>query len=104
MLKSDQVFKIRVEIAESDPLIWRTFSIPTGCSFRHLHEALQIIMDWTDTHLHMFELNDFIVGAIDDEFPDDDTIDEKTAILSEYLSCPDTLIYFYDFGGAICLY
>ena len=46
--------RLRVTLIGSEPEIWRTFDIDASLSLRDLNDALQIIMGWRMSHLHLF--------------------------------------------------
>lgn len=46
--------RLRVTLVESEPEIWRTFDIDASLSLRELHDALQIVIGWRMSHLHLF--------------------------------------------------
>lgn len=50
--------RIHVSLTGSLPLIWRRVLVPHDCTLDWLHEVLQIVMGWENSHLH-----EFIVGA-----------------------------------------
>lgn len=47
-------YRLRVNVAGSEPEIWRTFEIEGSTRLRMLHLALQTIMGWRESHLHAF--------------------------------------------------
>ena len=68
----------RVELSESDPLIWRRFIVPAHITFLQLHKTLQFVMGWYDSHLHQFvfeDTNTIITNNQDDV--------EETKVLKE---------------------
>ena len=61
-----EVLQIRIELLgippDGQPNIWRRIQIEAGCSFWDLHVAIQNAMGWTDSHLHMFRVEDPQIG------------------------------------------
>ncbi len=51
-----QVIRLRVELLEIRPPVWRRIEIRADTTFWALHVALQNALGWTDSHLHDFEL------------------------------------------------
>ena len=49
-----QVYAIKVTLLGTDPPIWRRFLVERGITLRQLHNTLQIVMGWTNSHLHQF--------------------------------------------------
>jgi hypothetical protein len=46
--------RLRIELEETDPLVWREIEVPGDASFWDLHVAMQDAMGWLDYHLHQF--------------------------------------------------
>ena len=44
--------EIKIELKDSEPLIWRIVVIPTEMTFEKLHFAIQLAMGWQDYHLY----------------------------------------------------
>lgn len=106
------VYRIRVDIDDSAPTIWRRLDVRSNVTLDMLHQVLQVAFDWTDSHLHRFSLGG---GAFDrgsqlflcpydvdnKDWPDDDEhgIPAAETRLDETLSEPgDVLLYLYDYG------
>lgn len=53
-----KAYQIKIELLDSDPLIWRRVTIPAGVTFKRLHDTIQFSMDWRDYHLYEFEFKD----------------------------------------------
>lgn len=52
------IYTLRVELQHIEPLIWRRVHVPTDVSLPELHDVLQVVMGWTDSHLHSFRIGD----------------------------------------------
>jgi hypothetical protein len=52
------VFCLRVLLARTKPTIWRRVVVPMDITLGQLHEVVQIVMGWTNSHLHQFILRD----------------------------------------------
>ena len=65
-----------------------------------VHEALQVVMGWSDSHMHRFEKKGVCWGVPDDdEFNELDLIDERKTLLAQVLNSKgDSMIYLYNFG------
>lgn len=63
------------------------------------HEVIQLIMGWTDSHLHQFIVGRQCYGVPDPEFGSSEVLDESQCKLSQILKNEkDSIIYEYDFG------
>jgi hypothetical protein len=94
------VFQLKITLADLKPPIWRRFEFPSSLKLCCLHSALQVVMGWTDTHLHQFEKDDLKWGVLEwDEGETPGLMDEGTTELAAVLRCGgDSLSYWYDFG------
>ena len=54
--KSGDIYQFKVTLNESHPPIWRRIQVP-DCTLGELHEVLQVVMDWGNSHLHQFIVN-----------------------------------------------
>jgi Plasmid pRiA4b ORF-3-like protein len=54
-MNADDIATIRIELVDSDPLIWRQVEVPTSMTLKALHDVIQIVMGWSNSHL--WELN-----------------------------------------------
>jgi len=50
------VYQLRVYLRKISPMIWRRLLVRSDSSVADLHYALQIVMNWTDFHLHQFHI------------------------------------------------
>jgi len=48
------ILRLRVELLDTNPLVWRELEVPGDCTFWDLHVAIQDAMGWLDYHLHRF--------------------------------------------------
>jgi hypothetical protein len=96
------VFQLEVTLKETKPPIWRRFQVPDSLTLAQLHDTLQIIMGWTDSHLHRFIVNGQEFGRPDYEerFEDDDPLrDERRVRLATFCKVvPAAFLYEYDYG------
>ena len=91
------VFRIRIELDDVDPLIWRRIELPVSATFWDLHCAIQDSMGWLDCHLHDFDVEGTRIGVSDPE-EDDALLPEWEIPLAKYLDQVHTFAYTYDFG------
>ncbi len=93
-----RAYQLKVTLQEVRPPIWRRFTVRDDITLLKLHELLQVIMGWSDSHLHQF-----VAGGMRFNRPEFDLPpprkDEARIRLREVLKKPaDRLVYEYDFG------
>lgn len=49
-----EVYQLRVYLRKISPMIWRRLLVRSDSTVADLHYTLQIVMGWTDFHLHQF--------------------------------------------------
>lgn len=49
------VYQLRITLQEIRPPVWRLVQIPDTLRLSRLHDVLQAVIGWTDSHLHRFE-------------------------------------------------
>jgi hypothetical protein len=48
---SERIARLRIELADISPPIWRRVEVPLDLTFKHLHDVIQAVMGWEDCHL-----------------------------------------------------
>ncbi len=100
-LTSGHVYQLKVTIRNIHPTIWRRIQVPDDITLPRLHAALQIVMDWTNSHLHGFKANGLFYSEPYPDFYDLDVIDERRVRLSQIApKIGSRFIYEYDFGDS----
>ena len=51
-----QYYLLKIKMMGIDPPIWRHFVVPAGITLDRLHDVIQIVMGWTDSHLYEFSM------------------------------------------------
>ena len=95
------VFQLKITLVGIEPPIWRRIQVPSTIPMCCLHDALQAVMGWTDSHLHQFEKDGKDWGVPDPDGYEDDIklIDESKVPVGKVLKAEgDSLVYLYDFG------
>lgn len=94
------VYRLKVSIAHSTPLIWRRLLVRSNTTLRSLHHILQLLFEWQDEYVHRYRLP--LPGPhtddSDDELPRFHTFadSEWRVTLSELLpEVSDRLLYEY---------
>ncbi len=93
------VYQLKVSLREITPPIWRRVQVPGDITLAKLHRVLQIVMGWTDSHLHRFS-----VGGVDYAEPDPDGHlnfqSDRRARLNNVVRAKQKFEYEYDFGDS----
>jgi hypothetical protein len=53
---------LRIELLEIRPLIWRRVRVARSASFKRLHEILQIVLGWQNSHPHEFRAGELVLS------------------------------------------
>jgi hypothetical protein len=100
----EAVYQLKIKLKDIRPPVWRRVMV-SDCLLTKLHEVIQIVMGWTDSHMHQFVVNGTYYGpASPDDFGfgmDMEVEDEEGVLLSEILK-GDRKVRFeydYDFGA-----
>lgn len=95
-----EIATVRIELADTDPPIWRQVEVPTSITLKVLHDIVQTTIGWFDYHLWEFTIGEQKYGLPMDE--DWGAAPRKEAIkvrLRDVLQPRETVIdYTYDFG------
>ena len=57
-----QPVALRIELLDIAPLIWRRVLVPNQWTLTSLHNYLQWVMGWMDTHAHEFHVGAGVVA------------------------------------------
>ena len=94
------LYEIKVELKEIEPPIWRIIKVPSSTSLLRLHRVLQRVMGWTNSHLHLFEIDRELYGEPGTEW-DIEVLDSRKLTLEEIFSGRRTsFLYEYDLGDS----
>ena len=52
----NEIATVRIELRDTDPLIWREVEVPTSITLKVLHDVIQAVMGWFDHHLWEFTI------------------------------------------------
>lgn len=93
---------LRIELLEVEPRVWRRFLVPEQINLRRLHQVIQIVMGWTESHLYEFECAGRRYGEPDPFVIVDDPDVAKAANARLKTLVPrltnGEFFYVYDFG------
>ncbi len=99
-----EILHLKITLIDSDPVIWRRIQVPTRLSLKKLHEVIQVVMGWQNSHLHQFILNNKRYSdpkfEMDEYAEDGDEAvgDTSRFRLSSIDGAAKTFLYEYDFG------
>lgn len=100
-------YLLRVVLKGPKPPIWRRFQVSPSMRLSRLHDVLQVVMGWEDSHLHMFTKgrkvfmlpNPWMDDA--DPFGGPRYLDERKYRIRQLLTREkDWIEYQYDFGDS----
>lgn len=97
------IYQLKVTLCDIKPPIWRRFHVPSDMKLGKLHQVIQIVMGWTNSHMHQFKVGKTYYGTT---YPDDfdgmpETRDENKTKIAELVSKPKAkFVYEYDFGDS----
>jgi hypothetical protein len=95
------VYQMKVTLLHSRPPIWRRLQVESGVTLDRLHDTLQMVMGWTNSHLHGFRLSQPSQRGTRPRLLPIESADEKATRLDVLLRRPkDWLVYDYDFGDS----
>jgi hypothetical protein len=97
---SPSIYTLHVELERIEPIIWRRIQVPAGITLPKLHDVLQTVMGWTNSHLHSFDIDSKQYGMTE-EAEELEFIDEKGVKLERVLGeSIREFSYEYDFGDS----
>lgn len=53
---TERFYLMKIQLLDIEPVIWRRFVVPANITLDRLHDVIQIVMGWTDSHLHEFTI------------------------------------------------
>jgi hypothetical protein len=98
----NEIATIRIELVDTDPLIWREVEVPTSITLKALHDIIQAVMGWFDCHLWEFTVATRKYGLpMDEDWGTEPRFDASKVRLRDVLAPGKTIIdYLYDFGDS----
>jgi len=112
-LRDRHVFRVRVDLDDSDPVIWRRLELRSDLPLNVVHQAIQSAFGWWDYHLNRFTLGGgpwdrhSQAFACKEDIDEADVEDEDMAILDSLVQLDETLQdagdvlhYAYDYGDS----
>jgi len=94
-------YQLKVTLQDSHPAIWRRVQVPGDLRLSRLHGVLQLVMGWTNSHLHQFKAAGRYYGTHELGLDEPKVEDERQARLNQIAPhVKDRFTYEYDFGDS----
>ena len=100
-----RIYQFKITLLRSEPPIWRRIQVK-DCTLDRLHDHIQTAMDWTNSHLRQFHIEDQLYGdpeLMQENFGELGYIDSTITKISNILPPTGerfTFYYEYDFGDS----
>ena len=86
------IYQLKITLRHIKPPIWRRVQVSGHITLAKLHTLIQVVMGWTDSHLHCFEV-DGISYSLPNENDDLDMQDSRGVILTEVAPNESTTLW-----------
>jgi len=90
----------RIHLIGTEPLVTRIFKVSAKTTMYELHQIIQVVMGWTNSHLYQFNVGEEVIADIrlvDDELGP--VTDVNGVMVTQVFShVGNTVKYVYDFG------
>lgn len=53
---NERFYLVKIQLLYIEPAIWRRFVVPANITLDQLHDVIQIVMGWTNSHLYQFTI------------------------------------------------
>ena len=100
---NDPVYQLKISLKHARPPIWRRVLVRSGIELQDLHELIQAVFGWTNSHLHQFVDGQtfYQPNPKNDEFIWMPKEDSRGVRLDSVLRKEkDKIVYEYDFGDS----
>jgi Plasmid pRiA4b ORF-3-like protein len=61
--QTETIATLRIDLIDSNPLIWREIEVPGAMTLKQLHAVVQAAMEWDDAHLWEFTFGRERIGS-----------------------------------------
>jgi hypothetical protein len=96
--KNVSCYQLKITLRGSEPPIWRRVVVPGSITLSKLHDVIQVVMGWTDTHLHEFVVRGVRYGVPDPESPSEWRNEARVTLNRLLDKKRQKFFYVYDFG------
>jgi hypothetical protein len=92
-----QFYLLKIQLLGIKPPIYRRFVVPADITLDGLHDVIQIVMGWTDSHLYEFVIgNDRYIDS--PQSREDGLASDRYRLADLIKQKKQTFHYLYDFG------
>lgn len=92
----ERLFLLKIKLLDIEPEIYRKFIVPAFITLDRLHDVIQIVMGWQDSHLHGFNVG--MKSYTENPESREDGANEAMYRLGEIIDAKEsTFDYLYDF-------
>jgi hypothetical protein len=98
----NEIATLRIELQDTDPVIWRQVEVPTSITLKVLHDIIQAVMGWFNYHLWEFTIGKQRSGLpTNEDWGTEPRIESGKVRLRNVLKPGKNVIdYLYDFGDS----
>ncbi len=99
----EKIYQLRIGLKDISPPIWRRVQVEGKTTLDELHEIVQIVMGWENSHLHNFEIDEvYYTDPIMLEFNDwrEDKDSTRYKLKDVIREEGKTFYYTYDYGDS----
>jgi len=93
-----QTLRLRIELADVEPLVWREICVPDTITLSKLHSTILYGMGWEGGHIHEFEFGDLRYGRQEPGWEYERVKSETRVTLKKALAGGNQFSYIYDLG------
>jgi hypothetical protein len=93
-----EIIQMKISLEGIKPEIWRRFVVDISISLSDLHDTIQVIMGWGNTHIYAFYINGAEYLTPEGQFDSDAKDPNAKNLKNLKLKTGDVIRYVYDFG------
>ena len=104
--KAGPTLRLRAELLDVEPLVWRRLLLPAGMTLKRLHDVIQTAFGWQDYHLHEYRHGESLrigLPEVEEDFEEGElgapVQDERRWTVDQLARATGgEALYVYDFG------
>jgi hypothetical protein len=105
MAKQARIYQLKITLPIPGHPVWRRLLVREDANLGELHRIIQLVIGWTNSHLHLFQIGDRYysdpVFGLNEDQDEDEYHNENRATLGKVLKAEnEEMIYQYDFGDS----